>query len=246
MAHAYACHWYSAGHNTRFPLFCPDKGSWLARAFCALWFWQKRFTCVLTDGFPRGIPSIKGANPPPTNNALWTPSTPTRLFLTTGPFTTNNTVVRRGCCLSCVQSSCSLPVLCWGRCAVSQLTLHIFISTYFPPQTTKTIATGLRTQALVEETLNTEGRGLSEHCTFVICMSSLHLSFRFQYSSPNHTGPSAIIESPEFSQGGNLKVKAVYLWLLSIFLRSISGMLIISHLPNPYTFSLWPLNNLFR
>ncbi len=81
------------------------------------------------DGFPWGIPSIEPipwTDRAPHTHTLWTPS-----CLTKGPFTTNNTVVRRGCCLSCVQSSCSLWVLCWdtwkGRWSVSRLTLQILL-----------------------------------------------------------------------------------------------------------------------
>lgn len=85
------------------------------------------------DGFPRGIPNIEPIpwtdRAPP--HALWTPS-----CLTKGPFTTNNTVVRGGCCLSCVQSSCSLWVLCWdtwrGRWPVSRLTVQILL--FVPPK----------------------------------------------------------------------------------------------------------------
>ena len=51
---------------------------------------------------------------------------------------------------------------------------------------------------------------LSSHCFYM----TVRLVFTFQCSLPNHT---AIIASREFRQRGNLNLKAVYLWLFSIF-----------------------------
>lgn len=53
------------GPQHQFPFyFALTKACGFARAFYALWFWQKRFTCVLMDGFPWGIPSTERHSSP--------------------------------------------------------------------------------------------------------------------------------------------------------------------------------------
>lgn len=96
------------GPTTPFTLyFALTKGLWLVRplqkqetcwsSFSVPSSFDKCFTYVLMNAFPLGIPSVESTPP----------------CLTRGPFTTSNTVVRGGCCLSCVQSSCSLRAPCW-------------------------------------------------------------------------------------------------------------------------------------
>lgn len=54
----------------------------------------------------------------------------------------------------------------------------------------------------------------------------------------NQGDPYAIMASTKCSQRGNFILQAVYLWVLPIFLISIYGILIISFLAEPYTFSV--------